>query len=197
MKKQIIVIHGGTTFENYDEYWKYLESCELTPEKIKHKGWKEFLQDNLPDFDVIYPKMPNAKNARYLEWKLWFEKMFHFLNDEVILVGHSLGGIFLAKYLTENEFPKKIIALHLVAPPYDTEHCEEPLVDFALEKTVGGLAELTDKIYIYQSKDDPAVPYEDSLKYKKNLPDAEHIVFENRGHFNDPDFPEIINNLQK
>jgi predicted alpha/beta hydrolase family esterase len=95
MKKSLIVIHGGTTFDSYDEYFKYLKSCELTLEKINRKDWKDNLINNLPNFEVIYPKMPNSKNARYPEWKLWFEKTFNFLTDEVVLVGHSLGGYFL------------------------------------------------------------------------------------------------------
>ena len=46
-------------------------------------------------------------NARYEEWKIWFERMIPFLNDNVILVGHSLGGIFFVKYLSENLLPIK------------------------------------------------------------------------------------------
>ena len=88
MKTSVVIIHGGTTFDTYEEYWKYLESSTLTLEKINRKNWKDFLAENLTEFEVVYPKMPNSKNARYPEWKLWFEKLFPLLSDEVILVGH-------------------------------------------------------------------------------------------------------------
>jgi len=37
MKQQIIIIHGGTTFETYEEYWKYLESYEIKLENLENK----------------------------------------------------------------------------------------------------------------------------------------------------------------
>ena len=197
MKKTLVIIHGGTTFDTYEEYMVYLNSCELTLEKINKKDWKDFLGSKLSEFEVIYPKMPNAKNARYLEWKIWFEKLFHLFSDEVILVGHSLGGIFLAKYLSENEFPKKITSLHLVAAPYDTEVLKESLADFALSKTVGELAKNTDKIFLYQSEDDPAVPFADVGKYRRDLPTATLFTFKDRGHFTQEEFPELIENIKK
>ncbi len=196
MKTSVVIIHGGTTFDTYEEYWKYLESSTLTLEKINRKNWKDFLAENLTEFEVVYPKMPNSKNARYPEWKLWFEKLFPLLSDEVILVGHSLGGIFLAKYLSENIFPKKITALHLVAAPYDTEVIKDSLADFALIHTVEKLADLTNQIFIYQSKDDPEVAFADAKKYKRDIPSAQLEVFEDRGHFIQESFPELIANIK-
>jgi predicted alpha/beta hydrolase family esterase len=196
MKTSLIIIHGGTTFDTYEEYWAYLESCELSLEKINRKDWKDFLASELPGYEVIYPKMPNAKNARYSEWKLWFEKLFPLLTDEVVLVGHSLGGIFLAKYLSENTFPKKIKSLHLVAAPYDTEVIKESLADFALENTVEKLNNYTNNIFLYQSKDDTAVAFADVEKYKRDLPNATLRTFEDRGHFTQEKFPELINDIK-
>jgi len=195
MKKSLVIIHGGTTFDTYEEYWQYIESCELTLEKINRKDWKDSLAKNLPDFEVLYPKMPNAKNARYPEWKLWFEKLFPLLGDEVVLIGHSLGGIFLARYLSENDFPKKIASLHLVAAPYDAETIKESLADFALAGTVEKLSEQIDKISLYQSKDDTVVALADAEKYQRDLPQAKLVIFEDRGHFLQADFPELIKNI--
>lgn len=197
MKKSLVIIHGGTTFDTYEDYWKYLESCELTLEKINKKDWKDTLQQKLPDFEVLYLKMPNSKNARYPEWKIWFEKTFHLLSDEVVLVGHSLGGIFLAKYLSENSFPKRISQLHLVAAPYDTEVIKDSLADFTLNNTVGEVSEKAKKIFLYQSKDDTVVAHDDILKYKRDLPKAEVVEFENRGHFTQEQFPELIDKILK
>lgn len=197
MKPSVIIIHGGTTFDTYEEYWKYLESCTLSLDKINQKGWKDFLASNLPEFEVVYPKMPNAKNARYPEWKLWFEKLFPLLSDEVILIGHSLGGIFLAKYLSENPFPKKVKSLHLVAACYDTEVIKDSLADFALNGTVEKLGTITDKVFLYQSKDDQEVAFADAEKYKRDIPSATLRAFEDRGHFIQEDFPELIRDIKE
>ena len=196
MKSQIVLIHGGTTFETYEEYMEYLNSCEITLEKLNRKDWKDNLGEALPEFEVIYPKMPNAKNARYEEWKIWFEKLFPLLRDEVILVGHSLGGIFLTKYLSENDFPKKIKSVHLVVAPYDDVDCDESLADFALTESLEGLRKQAGEIYLYHSQDDTSVPYADVHKYKRNLPDATLVSFEDKGHFLQNDFHKLVGNIK-
>jgi predicted alpha/beta hydrolase family esterase len=66
--------------------------------------------------------MPNGRMASYTARKIWFEKLFPYLNDEkTILIGHSLGATFLLKYLSENIFPQSISKLCLVASSIDEE----------------------------------------------------------------------------
>lgn len=199
MKKQVIVIHGGDTFETYEDYFNHLKNYQIESlDYFKRKDWKNSLQDRLgEDFEVIAPQMPNRKNARYEEWKIWFEKIIPLLNDEVILVGHSMGGIFLAKYLSENNFPKKIISLHLVSAPYDTETITEPLGDFEIKNPVANLAKHTDKIFLYQSRDDRVVPFTDVEKYQRDLPSAILTAFEDRGHLSQEEFPELVERIKK
>ena len=184
------------TFETYEEYLAHLKSCEISLEKLKGENWKDNLAKDLPDFEVLYPRMPNSKNARYAEWEIWFEKLFHLLESDVTLVGHSLGGIFLAKYLSENDFPKKISSLHLVAAPYGDKVLDESLVDFALSKNVEEIQDKVDKIFIYQSEDDPLVSLTHAENYNQDLPGAELIVFKDRGHFQQDHFPELVENIK-
>lgn len=196
MKPQLLIIHGGSTFDTYEDYMKYLQSCELTLDRLSWHDWKDNLVKELPEFEVVYPKMPNPKNARYPEWKIWFEKIMLLLRDDVTLVGHSLGGIFLAKYLSENTASRAIRSLHLVAAPYDTEVIKDSLADFALSKTVEDIEKQVPKIFIYQSKDDLGVAFADAEKYKRDLPSAAFVAFEDRGHFLQEDFPELVQNIK-
>ena len=118
MKQQIVIINGGNTFDTYDEYLSDLKNCEFDFERLGRTGWKGWLKTELEEtFDIIIPKMPNPNNAKYNEWKIWFYKLLPFLRDNIVLVGHSLGGIFLVKYLSENDFPKKIRATNLITAP--------------------------------------------------------------------------------
>jgi len=179
MKKQVIVIHGGDAFDTYEEYLKNL-------------------QDKLGnDYQVIAPRMPNASNAKYLEWQIWFEKVIPFINDNVVLVGHSLGGMFLAKYLAENKFPKKIKATLLIASPH-TDELKEPIADFIIPKDLSLLGEQGGKIFLYYSSDDTVVA--NALKhleiFQKNLPRAKAVIFTDRGHFSSPEFPEIVSQIK-
>ena len=105
MKQQIFVIHGGNASNSYHEYLKYLKAKKITLDDFHRKDWKTGLAEKLGrNFEVHNPAMPNKQNAKYLEWKIYFEKIIPLMKAPVILVGHSLGGIFLAKYLSEEKF---------------------------------------------------------------------------------------------
>ncbi len=198
MKKQVVVIHGGKTYRTYKEYIFSLEKYKIDFEKIKNEGWKDTLEKKLGNgFEVIYPEMPNSSNAKYLEWKIWFEKIIPYLEKKVVLVGHSLGGIFLAKYLSENKFPKKILATFLVAAPYDDKDDEESLADFKLKKDLSRLQKQSEKLFVWQSQDDDVVQFSDFEKYKKALLGAIYREFRNKGHFTQNNFPEIVQEIRK
>ncbi len=196
MKRQVLVIHGGTAFDTYDEYISYLKNSTVTLESLNSKGWKRSLATVLgEEYLVLTPQMPNAFNARYVEWKIWFEKIVDVLDESVILVGHSLGGIFLTKYLSENIFPKKIIATMLVAAPYNTK-TKHPPVDFVIDENLLKFKEQGGPIHIFHSKDDQIVPYSNFEDYQNALPDAGVHVFEDRGHFLGETFPELVEEIK-
>lgn len=191
MKKQIIFIHGGDSFESYEKYLEALKSNNPSIDWfIYRKKWIDNLYKKLSqEFEIFAPHMPNKQNANYVEWKIWFDKMIPFIEDGVILIGHSQGGIFLAKYLSENIYPKKISALILVAPP----HTSTPEIgSFKLEKNLTEVARQCGEIHLFQSTDDPVVPASEAQLYKSEIPEINLHIFEDRGHFNQESFPEII-----
>ncbi len=197
MKQQIIFIHGGETFDAHGDYLAFLKYCEFNPGKAKKKKWKHSLEEKLGGgFEVITPEMPCKYNAKYNEWKIWFDKVVPFAKDGVVLIGHSLGGTFLAKYLAENDFPKKIKAVYLIAAPYDAEGSEYSLGDFILPDNFEKLREQGGKIFIFHSKDDPVVPFVACDKYFLALPNAEKRIFKNKGHFTQEEFPELIESVK-
>ncbi|MCX6765772.1 MAG: alpha/beta hydrolase [Candidatus Moranbacteria bacterium] len=195
MKQQVIIIHGGSSFDSYKKFLDDLKNQEVTIESfLPKKDWKIHLQSELGgEFQVLAPRMPNSNNARYEEWKIWFKRMFPFMESEPILIGHSQGGIFLVKYLSENEFPKKIKALFLVAPPHSETH---EISDFVFKKSLEGVEKQCPIIHLYQSKDDPIVPFNEVERYKKDLPSVKAHIFEDRQHFNQEHFPEIVEEIK-
>jgi hypothetical protein len=75
MKKQVVVIHGGDTFDSYEDYLTFLNAFEVDKESLFLKDWKSTLQSELGEnYEVLCLQMPNMFNAKYLEWKIWFEK---------------------------------------------------------------------------------------------------------------------------
>ncbi|OHA90959.1 MAG: hypothetical protein A2832_00020 [Candidatus Zambryskibacteria bacterium RIFCSPHIGHO2_01_FULL_44_22b] len=193
--RQVVVIHGGDTFETYEKYLRFLRHFDIDLDDYLDgkKGWKSNLQTSLgEEYEVVLPDMPNSFNAKYPEWQIWFEKFIPFLNGGVILVGHSLGGTFLAKYLSENTFPKKIRAVYLVATPFDDSY-DYTLSDFTLPKK---LNLQTKNVVIYHSSDDKVVPFADLNKYSAAINNVIVKQFTDRGHFNQEEFPELVEDIK-
>ncbi|MBI2984645.1 MAG: alpha/beta fold hydrolase [Candidatus Kerfeldbacteria bacterium] len=194
--RQVVVVHGGDSFDRYGQYLRMLKTTPVSLQSfLPRPGWKNNLPRDLGrGWQVLLPQMPNKFNARYREWEVWFERMRPFVKPDVILIGHSQGGIFLAKYLSEHHFPKRIQALILVAAP----HSRSPEIgDFGLTRSLNRVDKQCRKIFLLYSHDDPVVPFSEMGRYRKDLPLARTIVFQRRGHFNQPHFPGIVRLVKK
>jgi len=196
MKKkiQIFMVHGGMTFKNKKDYLHFLKNRKISIEE-KIYWSNEFFKKKLgKNFEIIKPRMPLQDNAKYEEWKIHFERHFPQLKNNIILIGSSLGGIFLAKYLSENKFPKKILSTYLICPPFDNTLDGEDLVGgFKLKSDLSLLKKNSKNLYLMFSKDDDVVPVSHAEKYRKKLKNANIIIFESKkGHFKISEFPEIV-----
>ena len=197
MKTHIITIHGGETFGTYDAYISWLTSFTPDFERMKTQGWKDTLGEQLGDaYEVMHMKMPNSLNAKYLEWRIWFEKFIPVFQDDAIFVGNSLGAIFLAKYFSENEYPKKVKAIFLLAAPYGSVSPTDDPADFIPDKDMSRLAAYGNKVHLYHSTDDPVVPFSHLAEYQKHLPQARARVFDTLGHFNIAEIPELVEDIR-
>lgn len=194
--QQVVVIGGGDTFDTYDEYLAALRGRVLTLDRLRGGGWKSTLSSALGDgYEMLSLRMPCPDNAKYLEWKIVFEQLLPILSVPTIFIGHSLGGIFLAKYFSEERKFEKARALFLVAAPYGS--CDGySLVDFTLTDDLKGLASSDIPIHLYQSKDDPIVSFSNLDQYVRALPKAIPHVFTDRGHFLTEEFPELVEGIR-
>jgi uncharacterized protein len=193
--KQLVFIHGGESFDTYESYLEMLRTWDyVPPSKDEPKRWKHALAHELEanGWEVHMPSMPSKNNAKYAEWKIWFEKVVPYLKDGVVLVGHSLGGIFLAKYLSEETIPVSVRATFIIAAPFDNTEPGESLADFILPVSLARLAEQGGDIFLYHSEDDDVVPFGELGKYWEHLPEAEVRTFTDRGHFLGSEFPELL-----
>ena len=199
--KQVFYIHGGNAYSDYNAFLDDLRTMPVRnlPDVEPLKKWTQSLREDLgEDFEVFTPTMPNSLNAKYLEWKIWFERHFEYLRDDIILLGWSQGGYFLAKYLIEENPPFSIKALFLGAAPFEpADFGGEDGGDFAFDTTkVSELGKKAQNIVIMHSKDDFVVPYEHALKYKAALPNAELVKFEDKNHFLIAEFPELLSKIK-
>lgn len=194
--KQIIIIHGGSSFSSYDAYIHSLKSSELNYDRLKKSlKWRDWLADSMSDEDVLLPDFPNKHNAVYDEWKIYFEKLIPFFTDDVRLVGYSLGGMFLTKYLHETALTPPVRQLILIAPSYDDDSVED-LGSFRIT-SAEGLQRSASEIHIFHSEDDPVSPFSELTKLHKDIPSATVHTFTDRNHFFQPTFPELLEVLSQ
>ena len=182
------------TFKNRQDDLHFLQTRPVSFEKrVKWSG--EYLDKKLGSkFEVLRPTMSLADNAKYEDWKINFERHLPLLKGKLVLIGNSLGGVFLAKYLSENKLPKKALAVILVCAPYDNTLGGEDLVGgFKLGKDLSLLEENTRSLHLLFSKDDEVVPVAHAEKYASKLPSADVRIYTGKnGHFKVAEFPEIV-----
>ena len=191
---QVIFIHGGMTFKSHRDYLRYLKTKKAKLGEINYWSGRFLTQALGRKFQITRPRMPQQDDAKYAEWKIAFERYVPLLKNNVILIGASLGGIFLAKYLSEHKFPKKLLSVYLVCTPFDHHLPTEDLVGgFRLKKDLSLLQKNCKNLYLLFSKDDDVVPVSHAAKYAKALPQAKIIIYRNKkGHFYVRTFPEIV-----
>lgn len=135
----------------------------------KIRWTEDYLEKKLgKNFKIIRPRMPLQDNAKYDEWEIHFKKYISKLNGPTILIGLSLGGIFLAKYLSENKIQKNIISTYLICPPFDNTLSKEDLLGgFNLKSDLSNIQKNTKRITLMFSKSDDVIPLSHAKKYKK------------------------------
>jgi len=197
-KTQLLYIHGGMTFKEKEDYINYLKTRSIYLDDFK--VWSgDFIREALVNHcAIIGPKMPCKENAQYEEWKIHFEKHLEIMENDMVLVGWSLGGIFLAKYLSENKVNKNIISTYLIAPPFDNSLREEGLSGgFELKDDLSFIKQNCNNINIWFSKDDEIIPIEHAKKYEDAIPSAKMRIFESKGgHFVVQEFPELTDAIK-
>jgi predicted alpha/beta hydrolase family esterase len=175
---------------------------------IPNGGWISWIMQQLSK-EKIYTcslPMPNPKHPIVSKW---MEEISRAVDnsqeeDEIILVGHSLGATSVLKYIESNLKNKKIIAAILVSgliSPLDPENKDSifrgidsfvvPAID--LDKVKGN----AERVIVIHSKDDPVVPFWQGEEISKKL-DCELVKTETGGHFYilaEPvryEFPELL-----
>ena len=198
-KTQILLIHGGETFKNQKDYLNYLKNRPVTLENKPRWAQEYFTKEMGKNFQIIRPRMPLQENAKYSDWKIYFKRYLPLLGDRIVLIGNSLGGIFLAKYLSENKLPRKALSVYLVCAPFDNTHSDEDLVGgFKLKSDLSLIEKNTEKLTMLFSADDECVPPYHAEKYRDKLPNAKIIIYKSKnGHFKISKFPEIVKMIKE
>ncbi len=184
--KTCIIIHGKPSDE------EYLDMAVPSP---SNQHWIPRAQKMLLTHEIFAqtPKMPTPYAPIYSSWERVLDQFI--LDTDTTLVGHSCGGGFLLRYLSQHTL--KVRALILVAPWLDpARRFTRVFFDFAYDP------KLTDRVgslHVLFSTDDMSTGVAESTQQIRTwYPSVSYHEFTDQGHFvegerSSRDFPELIN----
>jgi predicted alpha/beta hydrolase family esterase len=186
--KTALIIHGSTDKGEYfsDEF-----------PSLSNSHWIPWLQKQLLMRGIFSqtPEMPDAYKPDYEKWKREFERFD--VDGETVLIGHSCGGGFLVRWLSENQV--KVGKLVLVAPWMDPEGKKKgelgEFFDFQID---GQVQERVREIDILVSDDESFEGIKESVGLLEKLFDKAKVHrFAGKGHFivehmGTVEFPELL-----
>jgi predicted alpha/beta hydrolase family esterase len=159
-------------------------------------GFFPWLYDELrrQGHEVIAPDLPNPEEPTPEEWTKFLLDQIGYVDDETIIVGHSLGGAQALRFLEAVEArstPKGVI---LVATPWMIKD-EKFRGFFMSELDFDVLMWKASRFIVMHSRDDQTIPFDHAEKYAKVL-HAKLIETQNSGHFQGEAYPEILAAVQ-
>lgn len=147
-----------------------------------HDAWDNKLVQSLdtelgPQYAVRYPRMPNEGEPLYAAWKAELLGQFDELDDDAILIGHSVGGTFLIHAVAEHRPKRKWSAILLIAPPFlgDGGWLGDE-TDPATNLTEELRADVP--VFLYHGTADNEVPSAHTALYAKAIPHARTRVLQ-------------------
>lgn len=188
--KKVIIIHGWGGNPSGD-WFPWLKK-ELEKKLVK----------------VIIPEMPNTFHPTIDAWVSSIAEAAGDVDDDTVLVGHSIGCQAILRYVEKLPESNKIGGIilvaawvHLTNETWDDEYTEETAKAW-LETPVEfeKIRKHTDKIICIQSEDDPYVPVSDAKIFEEKL-GAKIISLKNAGHICAENgvtkLPEILDEIRQ
>ena len=151
---------------------------------------------------VFVPQFPTPENQSLESWLKVFKEYEKEIDNETILIGHSLGPAFILSILENINI--KIKGAVLVAGflgLLNNEHFDNLNKSFTTKQfDWNKIRNSCEQFYVINSKDDPYVPFERGVELATNLK-TQIIPMENAGHINEEfgftKFEEIFEYLNK
>jgi predicted alpha/beta hydrolase family esterase len=146
-------------------------------------------------YRVHNPCLPDPENPRYLAWKMALQSNLPVGGHKAALIGHSLGGSVIVKYLSEGLCQMPIAGLFLVGAPYWGTRGWS-VEEFMFERGFQMKLPEIEKIFIYHSRYDKWVPYSHGQFYSKALRGSVFRSVDGDQHEFDAGLPVLVNDIQ-
>lgn len=160
------------------------------------KNWMPSIKKDLEKigYEVNVPAMPDTDYPNIKKWLLKLTKEIGIPDEDLYLIGHSLGCITIMRYLDTLSKDQKVGGVMFVAGFTDDLNIPEIKNFFETAINYANIKQKTNKFVAIHSDNDQyvALKYGDILKEKLG---AEVIVKHNMEHFSDPKDNEAVSVL--
>jgi predicted alpha/beta hydrolase family esterase len=148
-----------------------------------------------PRYRVWLPDMPDPENPHYADWKVRLRRELASIDDDLILVGHSLGASVLLKYLSEETLQQRVVGLFLIGAVYWGKK-DWDVKEYCLKRNFSSKLPPIERIFLYHSHDDEVVPITHLRYFAVEMPNAIVREFQHRGHLFGRGLPELVDDIK-
>jgi len=152
--------------------------------------WMHWLRDELESrgMRVVMPSMPNAFTPQLAEWLGTINESLNKLrispNENLHIVGHSMGGITSMKYVESLPRGTRIGSLTVVASPIDNKMWKPTFDSFYVTPLhLNAIRAKGGKITLIYSQEDDKAPIDDGRRLAKHLRGSTLIEERGKRHF--------------
>lgn len=149
-----------------------------------------------PNIRFSAPMMPDPGNPSAARWDEALGRHLASLRAPFVLVGHSLGGTTILKYLADHQAPPGLAGVISIAAPFwGMPGWDVP--EFALRPGFAEPLSHLPWLVFYHSRDDSIAPISHVDRYAEALPGAQVRKVDGRGHaFDDGRVDDILADIR-
>ena len=167
-----------------------------------NENWFPWLKKSLEQhgYTVFVPQFPTPENQNLAAWLNTVQPHLDQLNQDSLIIGHSIGATFVLRVLEQLSQPVAVAAL-VAGFISDLSDSSLNLINHSFYDQPFHWQQIrtnADRFYLYQSPNDPFV----STKHGEELADhlqQRAISISNAGHFNKASgyhqFPQLLQDL--
>ena len=123
-------------------------------------------------FTVEYPRMPREDEPDYDRWRSAIGDALHRIGRATVVVGHSIGGYLLLRYLVTERIDVPIIAICSIAAPFPGGDSDWTYEGFDLPDRFAERLPADAAVLLYACEDDQIVPFAHRDVYAAAIPRA-------------------------
>ena len=160
-----------------------------------HDQWDNHLVESLKRelgaaYEIRYPRMPDEDDPRFSSWKAALDAELAQLDDDAVLVGHSIGGTIIVSVLADEPRHRRFGALFLIATPFVGDG-GWPADDMRPQHDLGARLSSGVVVHVFHGLHDDTAPPSHAELYRQALPDARVHLLPGRDHQLNNDLREV------